>query len=95
VGIPTVRLMTGDRLKLGDGSGAAPVCDVGSGQLLSAARTLREQGRPICGRAPTGRPAWPIGAMANPFAPPAGFRGGPARRDPAIPVPTLGGQRAH
>ena len=74
VGIPNVLLMTGDHLKFGDDSGAAPVFDLDSVQLLWAARTMREEGRLISGRALTGRPGWLIGAVENPFAPPAGFR---------------------
>jgi methylenetetrahydrofolate reductase (NADPH) len=74
VGIPNVLLMTGDHLKFGDDAAAAPVFDLDSVQLLWAARTMREEGRLISGRALTGRPGWLIGAVENPFAPPAGFR---------------------
>jgi methylenetetrahydrofolate reductase (NADPH) len=98
VGIPTVLLMTGDHLKFGGDSGAAPVFDLGGVQLLWPARTLREEGQPISGRALADRPGWSIVAVTHPVAPPAGFRAGPAgqaRRDPAVPAPTLGGQRAH
>ncbi len=74
VGIPNVLLMTGDHLKFGDDPDAAAVFDLDSVQLLWAARTMREEGRLISGRALTGRPGWLIGAVENPFAPPAGFR---------------------
>ena len=74
VGIPNVLLMTGDHLKFGDDPGAAPVFDLDSVQLLWAARTMREEGRLMSGRALTGRPGWLIGAVENPFAPPVEFR---------------------
>ncbi|MBO0817836.1 MAG: methylenetetrahydrofolate reductase [Actinobacteria bacterium] len=74
VGIPNVLLMTGDHPKFGDDPGAAPVFDLDSVQLLWAARAMRDEGRLISGRALTGRPGWLIGAVENPFAPPAGFR---------------------
>jgi methylenetetrahydrofolate reductase (NADPH) len=74
VGIPNVLLMTGDHPKFGDDPGAVPVFDLDSVQLLGAARTMREEGRLISGRTLTGRPGWLIGAVENPFAPPAGFR---------------------
>jgi len=74
VGIPNVLLMTGDHPKFGDDPGAAPVFDLDSVQLLWAARTMREEGRLMSGRALTGRPGWLIGAVENPFAPPVGFR---------------------
>jgi methylenetetrahydrofolate reductase (NADPH) len=74
MGIPNVLLMTGDHPKFGDDAGAAPVFDLDSVQLLRAARTMREQGLLISGRALTGRPGWLIGAVENPFAPPASFR---------------------
>ena len=74
MGIPNVLLMTGDHPKFGDDPGAAPVFDLDSVQLLWAARTMREEGRLMSGRAITGRPGWLIGAVENPFAPPVGFR---------------------
>jgi methylenetetrahydrofolate reductase (NADPH) len=74
VGIPNVLLMTGDHPKLGDHPDAKPVFDLDSVQLLWAARMMRDQGRLLSGRALSTRPAWFIGAVENPFAPPAGFR---------------------
>jgi methylenetetrahydrofolate reductase (NADH) len=74
VGIPNVLLMTGDHPKFGDHPDAKPVFDLDSVQLLQAARTMRDEGRLLSGRALTGRPGWLIGAVENPFAPPAGFR---------------------
>ena len=74
MGIPNVLLMTGDHPRFGDHPGAEPVFDLDSVQLLWAARTMREEGRLMSGRALTGSPGWLIGAVENPFAPPAGFR---------------------
>ena len=74
VGIPNVLLMTGDHPKFGDHPDATPVFDLDSVQLLWAARAMRDEGRLLSGRALSTRPAWFIGAVENPFAPPAGFR---------------------
>ena len=74
VGIPNVLLMTGDHPKFGDQPDAKPVFDLDSVQLLWAARMMRDEGRLLSGRALSTRPAWLIGAVENPFAPPAGFR---------------------
>jgi len=74
VGIPNVLLMTGDHPKFGDHPDAKPVFDLDSVQLLWAARMMRDEGRLLSGRALSTRPAWLIGAVENPFAPPAGFR---------------------
>jgi len=74
VGIPNVLLMTGDHPKFGDHPDAKPVFDLDSVQLLWAARMMRDEGRLLSGRALSTRPAWLIGAVENPLAPPAGFR---------------------
>ena len=74
MGIPNVLLMTGDHPKFGDHPDAKPVFDLDSVQLLWAARVMRDEGRLLSGRSLTGRPCWLIGAVENPFAPPAGFR---------------------
>ncbi len=74
MGIPNVLLMTGDHPKFGDHPDAKPVFDLDSVQLLWAARTMRDEGRLLSGRSLTSRPGWLIGAVENPFAPPAGFR---------------------
>jgi methylenetetrahydrofolate reductase (NADPH) len=74
MGIPNVLLMTGDHPKFGDHPDAKPVFDLDSVQLLQAARMMREEGRLLSGRALSARPGWLIGAVENPFAPPAGFR---------------------
>ena len=74
VGIPNVLLMTGDHPKFGDHPDAKPVFDLDSVQLLWAARMMRDEGRLLSGRSLSTRPAWLIGAVENPFAPPVGFR---------------------
>jgi methylenetetrahydrofolate reductase (NADPH) len=74
LGIPNVLLMTGDHPKFGDHPDAKPVFDLDSVQLLWAARTMRDEGRLLSGRPLNPAPDWFIGAVENPFAPPAGFR---------------------
>jgi methylenetetrahydrofolate reductase (NADPH) len=74
LGIPNVLLMTGDHPRFGDHPDAKPVFDLDSVQLIWAARTMRDEGLLLSGRALSGRPGWLIGAVENPFAPPQGFR---------------------
>jgi len=74
LGIPNVLLLTGDHPCFGDHPEAAPVFDLDSTQLLWTARTLRDDGVLMSGRALSQRPAWLIGAVENPFAPPRAFR---------------------
>jgi methylenetetrahydrofolate reductase (NADH) len=74
LGVPNVLLMTGDHPKFGDHPDAKPVFDLDSVQLLWMARTMRDEGRLLSGRKLDPPPGWLIGAVENPFAPPAGFR---------------------
>jgi methylenetetrahydrofolate reductase (NADPH) len=74
LGIPNVLLMTGDHPRFGDHPDAKPVFDLDSVQLLWAARTMRDEGKLLSGRTLDPPPDWFIGAVENPFAPPAGFR---------------------
>ena len=74
LGIANVVLMTGDHPRFGDHPGAKPVFDLDSVQLLWTARTMRDEGRLLSGRTLDPPPSWLIGAVENPFAPPAGFR---------------------
>ena len=74
MGIPNLLLMTGDHPKFGDHPDAKPVFDLDSIQLLAAARAIREEGRLMSGRPVKPRPGWLLGAVENPFAPPARFR---------------------
>ncbi len=74
LGIPNVLLMTGDHPRFGDHPDAMPVFDLDSVQLTWTARTMRDEGRVLSGRRLDPPPCWLIGAVENPFAPPARFR---------------------
>jgi len=74
MGIPNVLIMTGDHPRFGDHPDAKPVFDLDSVQLLWAARTMRDEGRLLSGRALNPSPCWFLGAVENPSAPPVDFR---------------------
>jgi methylenetetrahydrofolate reductase (NADPH) len=74
MGIPNILIMTGDHPRFGDHADAKPVFDLDSVQLLWVARTMRDEGRLLSGRALARPPAWFLGAVENPSAPPVGFR---------------------
>lgn len=74
LGIENVLLLTGDHPRFGDHPEAAAVFDLDGTQLVWTARTLRDEGRLLSGRAVDPAPRWTIGAVENPFAPPTGFR---------------------
>lgn len=74
VGVPNVLLLSGDHPTFGDHPDAKPVFDVDSTQLVWTARLMRDQGRLLSGRRLQPAPWWLIGAVENPFAPPAAFR---------------------
>src|SRR6516162_159393 len=74
LGIRNVLAMTGDHPKFGDHPEAKPVFDLDSVQLLWTLRHLRDQGVLLSGRALKPPPDCFLGAVENPFAPPAGFR---------------------
>jgi methylenetetrahydrofolate reductase (NADH) len=74
VGIPNILVMTGDHPRFGDHPGAKPVFDLDSVQLLWTARTMRDQGRLLSGRELKPPPAWFLGSVENPSAPPLEFR---------------------
>ncbi len=74
LGVPNVLLLTGDHPVHGDHPGAAPVFDLDSVQLVGVARAMRDEGRLMSGRALEPRPEFLIGAVENPFAPPARYR---------------------
>jgi methylenetetrahydrofolate reductase (NADPH) len=70
LGIPNVLLMTGDHPRFGDHADAKAVFDLDSIQLLRVARTMRDEGRLMSGRALQPPPSWFIGAVENPADPP-------------------------
>jgi methylenetetrahydrofolate reductase (NADPH) len=74
LGIPNVLLLTGDHPVFGDHPGAKPVFDLDSVQLVWTARSLRDEGVLLSGKPVAPRPSFLIGAVENPFAPPAEFR---------------------
>jgi methylenetetrahydrofolate reductase (NADPH) len=74
LGIPNVLLLTGDHQRFGDHPEARGVFDLDSVQLLWTARTMRDSGKLISGKALKPPPAWLIGGVENPFAPPLAFR---------------------
>jgi methylenetetrahydrofolate reductase (NADPH) len=74
LGIRNVLVMTGDHPKFGDHPEAKPVFDLDSVQLLWTLRHMRDQGALLSGRPLNPPPDCFLGAVENPFAPPAGFR---------------------
>jgi methylenetetrahydrofolate reductase (NADPH) len=74
LGIPNVLLLTGDHPRFGDHPEARGVFDLDSIQLVWLARTMRDEGRLLSGLQLRPPPQWLIGAVENPFAPPARFR---------------------
>jgi methylenetetrahydrofolate reductase (NADPH) len=74
LGIPNVLLLTGDHPVFGDHPDAKPVFDLDSVQLVWTARTMRDEGKLLSGRTVEPSPHFLIGAVENPFAPPAEFR---------------------
>ncbi len=74
LGIENVLCLTGDGVGTGDHPGAKPVFDLDSISLLATARTLRDGGTFLSGRALTAPPEYFLGAVENPFAPPQAAR---------------------
>jgi len=72
MGIPNILVMTGDHPKVGDHARAKPVFDLDSMQLLSAAQTMRDEGKLMSGRELKPPPSWFLGSVENPGAPGAG-----------------------
>jgi methylenetetrahydrofolate reductase (NADPH) len=68
MGIPNILAMTGDHPKVGDHASAKPVFDLDSIQLLSAARTMRDEGKLMSGRELKPPPSWFLGSVENPGA---------------------------
>lgn len=69
LGIENVLLLTGDYTTLGDHPQAKPVFDLGSIQLIQAAKALTE-GKDMSGNELKGRPSFLLGAVVNPGADP-------------------------
>ena len=63
LGIPNVLLLTGDHPRFGDHPDAMPVFDLDCVQLVWTARTLRDEGELLSGRA--ARPGGPAGSSAR------------------------------
>ena len=74
LGIPNVLLLTGDHQRFGDHPDARGVFDLDSVQLIWTARTMRDHGTLLSGKALKSRPQWLIGGVENPSAPPLAFR---------------------
>jgi len=74
LGIRNILVMTGDHPKFGDHPEARPVFDLDSVQLLWTLRHMRDQAAVLSGRALNPPPECFLGAVENPFAPPAEFR---------------------
>jgi methylenetetrahydrofolate reductase (NADPH) len=74
LGIENILCLTGDGVANGDHPGAKPVFDLDSVSLIAAARTMRDAGTFMSGRALSSPPTYYIGAVENPFAPPFGAR---------------------
>ena len=63
LGVPNLVLMTGDRPERGDHADATPVFDLSSGSLMTTARTLRDDGVLLSGRAVEPPPRFLLGAV--------------------------------
>ena len=63
LGIPNLVLMTGDRPERGDHADATLVFDLSSSGLMTAARTLRDEGRLLSGRVVDPPPRYLLGAV--------------------------------
>jgi len=71
LGITNVLVMTGDHPSSGDHPAAKPVFDLDSAELLSALRGMRDGHVLLSGRTLDPAPDCFLGAVENPFAPPA------------------------
>jgi methylenetetrahydrofolate reductase (NADPH) len=74
LGIRNVLCLTGDHQSFGNQKQAAAVFDLDSIQLLRTVRDMREKARIIGGEEIKSSPRMFIGAAANPFADPVGWR---------------------
>ncbi|MGC8657531.1 MAG: methylenetetrahydrofolate reductase [Desulfomonilaceae bacterium] len=74
LGIKNMLCLSGDHQKFGDHPQAKNVFDLDSIQLISAVKTMRDDGKFIGGEEIKGAPSLFIGAAANPFADPFEIR---------------------
>ena len=74
LGIENVLCLTGDHQSFGNQKDAVGVFDLDSIQLVNTARTMRDKGLLVDGSELKSPPNLFIGAAANPFADPLGFR---------------------
>jgi methylenetetrahydrofolate reductase (NADPH) len=74
LGIRNVLCLTGDHQSFGNQKQAAGVFDLDSVQLVRTVRDMREQGSIIGGEEIEASPRMFVGAAANPFADPVGWR---------------------
>ncbi|MBW2621806.1 MAG: methylenetetrahydrofolate reductase [Deltaproteobacteria bacterium] len=74
LGVENVLCLTGDHQSFGNQKDALGVFDLDSIQLVHAARTMRDDGLLVDGTELKSSPRLFLGAAANPFADPLGFR---------------------
>src|SRR5437867_5949451 len=66
--------MTGDDVTAGDHPETKPIYDIDSIHALRIARIMRDEGTYLSGRPLASPPTFLIGAVENPFSPPADYR---------------------
>jgi methylenetetrahydrofolate reductase (NADPH) len=74
LGVRNLVLMSGDDVTAGDHPDARRIYDLDSMQLIEIAAGMRDRGAYLSGRKLQRSPAFFIGAVENPFAPPLEFR---------------------
>ncbi|TMD42801.1 MAG: methylenetetrahydrofolate reductase [Chloroflexi bacterium] len=74
LGIRNIVVMSGDDVTAGDHPEARRIYDIDSMQLIEVAAGMRDRGVYLSGRKLEKAPAFFIGAVENPFAPPLEFR---------------------
>jgi len=74
LGIRNILCLSGDHQRFGNHPEAKNVFDIDSIQLIDTVRTMRDDGKFICGDGVEGVPRMFIGAAASPFSDPFEFR---------------------
>jgi methylenetetrahydrofolate reductase (NADPH) len=74
LGVHNIVLMSGDDVTAGDHPEACRIYDIDSMQLIEVAAGMRDRATYLSGRKLEQPPAFFIGAVENPFAPPLEFR---------------------